>query len=169
MKSTSWMKSSLEDEIKSAFADFVMVISVQSFCTYSRHLKRCLVIQSVAWNPLERHRCSYLTLGDLSTSLEMTIPFLVVIQRVENPEACHSEGIQCPKKLRGRVYLLERSFIPVVISTKHSAWRNPLRRSSTTPCKIPTPTVIQSASVESPEKVVHPCKKTTDPVPSSRA
>ena len=60
-----------------------------SFC---RHPKRSLVIQSVAWN------------------------------------------------------LLERSFVPVVISTKHSAWRNPLRRSSTTPCKIPNLTVIQSVA-----------------------
>ena len=29
-------------------------------------------------------------------------------RHLERSEACHSEGIQCPKKLRERVYLLER-------------------------------------------------------------
>ena len=37
--------------------------------------------------------------------LQSTNP--IVIQSAS--EACHSEGIQCPKKLLGRVYLLERS------------------------------------------------------------
>ena len=37
-------------------------------------------------------------------------------------------------------------FWGIVISTKRSAWRNPLMRSSTTPCKIPNLTVIQSVA-----------------------
>ena len=50
------------------------------------------VIQSVAKNLLERHRCSYHKLGDLSTSLEMTIPFLVVIQRAYNARRISGDG-----------------------------------------------------------------------------
>ena len=41
-------------------------------------------------------------------------------------------------------------FWGIVISTKRSAWRNPLRRSSTTSCKILNLTVIQR--VEKPEE-----------------
>ena len=49
--------------------------------------------------------------------------------------------------------LLERSFVPVVISTKHSAWRNPLMRSSTTLVKY-LPHCHSERSEESPGKVI---------------
>ena len=76
----------MEGEIKSAKANFVVVIKKYRFFVF---------------------HCSYRKQGDLSTSLEMTVIFSIVIQSVS--EACHSEGIQCPKKLLGRVYLLERT------------------------------------------------------------
>ena len=67
-----------------------------------------LSFRAQAWNLLERHRCSFLTLGDLSTALEMTIPFLVVIQRVEKPEESPGKVILSlssfrPSETRGEI------------------------------------------------------------------
>ena len=76
--------------------------------------------------------------------------------------------MQCPFQEILRYALNDRatlemtviSFFKVVISTKRSAWRNPLRRSSTTSCKILNLTVIQRVEKpeESPGKVIFPCR-----------
>ena len=80
--------------------------------------------------------CSYHSLGDLSTSLEMTLLSQLFFTRKDDlsrrffgffkPSEWHaslrSEWQDCA---RDDVF-----FGGIVISTKHSAWRNPLRRSS---------------------------------------
>ena len=81
----------------------------------------------------------------------MTIPFLVVIQRVEKPEESPGKGLSPGKAplfvphARGSLdfarddvlFFTEKGtredvVFLVVISTKRSAWRNPPRRSSNT-------------------------------------
>ena len=95
----------MEDEIKSAKANFVAVrkytisfYTIITACRVYHHAVACM-------------RC--LTQGDLSTTLEMTVLFLVVI------------------------------------STKWNAWRNPLRRSCTTACQVPT---LSFRGFEKPEE-----------------
>ena len=116
------------------------------------------------------YSCSYQKLGDLSTTLEMTVLFLTEKTRVREMTVHfyhHNHGLpcissvtydcisstlvvayhhavacmQCPFQEILRVFsnpLNDRTSVDmtyflggIVISTKHSAWRNPLRRSST--------------------------------------
>ena len=70
--------------------------------------------------------CSYHSLGDLSTTLEMTVLGRVFLQgRTTFPG--DSSGFH-PSEWQNCAW--GDGVFLVVISTKHSAWRNPLRRSS---------------------------------------
>ena len=74
----------------------------------------------------------------------------------ERSEECHSEGKQCPKKLRGRVYLPERSSFLVKNNWLSTVISSVVERSPNakqfSPCQVSTPSCHSEGSEESPGK-----------------